>query len=240
MITRLSKSAVNTYNSCPRKYFLQYVEKVEQQKQELMENGKHLHEIYELFYKNLPPIVNSLEDFSEVFEEIYKRETNEDVKRNLRHFFEMNVETFKDLKEKGLERCFKPILIEEKIESSEIGFVGVIDAVFELPDKILIIDWKTTKYAAGKEKDYRLELAGYKELFVLKYPTTKPVYWGIFFSEDGVFFIEESTEEAVVVFHKKLELARSHIDQGHFEKPKLAPCKWCGFFEACWSRENAR
>ncbi len=239
MLTRLSKSAVNTYNSCPRKYFLQYIEKLEQGKQELMENGKHLHELYELFYKSLPPEVKSIEDFIEIFEEIYKRETNEDIKRNFKNFFEMNVETFVDLDGKGLARCFKPILIEEKIESQELGFVGVIDAVFELPEKILIIDWKTTKYAAGKEKDYRLELAGYKELFLLKYPTIKPIYWGIFFSEDGIFFIEESDVDSTAIFHKKLVLARFHIDQGHFEKPKYAPCKWCGFFEACWSRENA-
>ena len=151
----------------------------------------------------------------------------------------MNLTTFKDLKSKDLLKYFKPIAIEEKYYDEELDFVGVIDAVFQLEDKILIVDWKTGKYKEGRESDYRFELAGYKHLWDKFNPTQLATHWGIGFSGNNVFWVEEVNQRSVDAMYKKMEKVRQLIKEEKFEKKSNAPCKWCGFFDLCWEEDNS-
>ena len=149
----------------------------------------------------------------------------------------MNLNTFHDLKEKDSLQYFKPIAVEKKYSDEDLDFVGVIDAVFKLDDKILIVDWKSSHYKDGKESNYRFELSVYKHLWDKFNPDLPATHWGIGFSGNNVFWVEEVKNVSMQAMYKKIERVRQNIIDEKFDKKDRAPCQWCGYFEHCWENE---
>lgn len=234
---RLSKTGVLTYLTCPKKYYYQFVEKLIPEEQEQMVLGKKLHIKYESFYRLIPIEVDE-QKIREVFENTCLPKEKISEYKHLQNFLEMNLNTFKDLKSKNLLQHFKPIAIEEKYYDEELDFVGVIDAVFKIDGNTLLVDWKTSNYKEGKESEYRFELAGYRHLWEKFYPTIPITHWGVFFSGDGTFWVEEVMEKSMKAFYEKLEYIRSKIKTKQFEKAKNALCQYCGYFDVCWEKQQ--
>ena len=238
---RLSKSGIGAFTQCPKKYYFQYVERKRMTPNALMTMGKNLHEKYESFYNKLPEDTKNINQIWQVFQDCCLPENTEQEKGHLANFLEMNLTTFEDLKKQGNTKDFAPIAIEQKYYDEDLDFVGVIDAVFKSGDKVLVVDWKSSLYKEGKESGYRFELAGYNHLWDLNHPDEPATHWGIFFTGNGVFWVEECKEISSKAFYKKLEKTRKEINEclkiGEFKKGNNSMCQWCGYFADCWEEE---
>lgn len=234
MSMRLSNSKISSYNMCPRQYYLRYVEKAPQEEMPQLVLGKNLHEKYERFFNSLPEKIETRKQVQDTFEKVCKPTDVATETPHLMNFLDMNMKAFGDLKEKDLLKHFKPIAVEKKYYDEELDFVGVIDAVFQLDDKILVVDWKSSYYKDGKESYYRCQLSGYKHLWDKENPDKKITHWGIGFSGNNVLWTEPCKEISMKAMYKKLERTRSDIMAGRFDKKQNSPCQWCGYYERCW------
>jgi len=235
---RLSKSKITSYEMCPRQYYLRNVARIEPKEMAQLNLGKNLHEKYENFFNALPDKIESREQITETFEKVCLPEESPDEKIHLINFLSMNMNTFDDLKEKGSLEHFKPIAVEKKYYDEDLDFVGVIDAVFKLDDKVLIVDWKSSKYKEGKETYYRFELAAYKHLWDKFNPDLPATHWGIGFSGNNVLWAEEVKSISTKAMYKKMERVRQDILDKKFDKKDRSPCQWCGYFELCWEGDT--
>ncbi len=231
---RLSKSKVTSYNMCPRQYYFRHVKNIYPKEMPQMVLGKNLHEKYETFYRHLPKVIKNTAQIKKIYKRFCKPHENTKEKTHLANFLNMNLTTFEDLKKKELLNYFNPIAVEKKYYDEDLDFVGVIDAVFQLQDKILVVDWKSSYYKEGKESNYRFELAGYKHLWDKFNPDKPATHWGIGFSGNNVFWTEPVNQRSMLAMYKKIEATKKLILEGKFEKKKNAPCQWCGYYDMCW------
>lgn len=234
---RLSNSKITDFNNCPKKYGLRYVKKMAEKAMPQLTLGKNLHSKYESFYRLLPDVIENEDQIKKIFEETCLCGANGEEAPHLNNFLDMNMKTFADLKEKNLLKHFKPIKIEQKYYDEDKDFVGVIDAIFEIGDRTLVVDWKTSSYKDGKESYYRQQLAGYKHLYE-KFNDKEVTDWGIFFSGNGHFYVEPCSSRTMFAFHRKLDETKHRIEEGlktgKFEKGTRSWCNWCGYWEHCW------
>ena len=129
---------------------------------------------------------------------------------------------------------FKPVAIEQKYYDEELDLVGVIDAVYQFGDSVLILDYKTGKHREGYESKYRFELCIYVHLWNLFNPTRQATHWGIYFSKTGYLWKEKVKPISMKAMYKKVERLREKIESGEYE-PKHSPlCRWCFFYEKCF------
>ena len=234
MSMRLSKSKVSSYEMCPRQYYLRNVLRIPQAEMPQLKLGTTLHEKYERFFNALPDKIENEKQITETFEKVCLPDNLPKEKEHLENFLSMNLNTFHDLNKKDLLQYFKPIAVEKKYYDEELDFVGVIDAVFKLDDKVLIVDWKSSNYKDGKESYYRFELSVYKSLWDKFNPDLKATHWGIGFSGNNVFWVEEVKSVSMQAMYKKIERVRQAIKDKKFDKKPRALCQWCGYFDYCW------
>ena len=202
-MTRLSKSKILCFSQCPRKYYLQNVEKVKVDKvPEALQKGIEVHSAVEYYNKNGKWQSEIIDKYP-------------DIAKNFIEFFKV---------------FGKPIESELKIYNEQLGVVGVIDAVYLDNEKLLVLDYKTGK--KHPIKDYRFELAIYTKLYEdWKHITIH--YWGINFLDAGVKLIEavdrEEIEKALVKVKETREQIQDCEKTGNWEKCESYLCNWCEY-----------
>lgn len=149
---RLSVSAMKTYESCKRKYFYQYIEKLPRKGDwEHLKVGNFVHEVLELFHEKVRLTPTDVADWKPIISEISKEKQKK---------FALNVdqatvaismmrEYLTGLADNGL----PDVLATEKKFSMTLDgnvlMVGVIDRVDRIegdePDSYHLVDYKTGK-----------------------------------------------------------------------------------------------
>jgi CRISPR/Cas system-associated exonuclease Cas4 (RecB family) len=195
----ISYTQLSTYNTCPKKWNLQYKEE-----NYLYENniftvfGTSIHETIQnylnVFFERSGAEADRI-DIEQYFEESFKNNYLKDYKTNnnthfsdpieMKEFFDDGIEILKSFKKKRnkyfskkgwyLVGCEIPLLITPNSTYKNILYKGFLDIVLyhEPTNTIKIIDIKTSTYSWGKEKksdeNKQFQLILYKKLFSEQY-----------------------------------------------------------------------
>ena len=229
----LSKSKINTFIECPRKFKYRYIDEISEEPNEYMAFGTAVHEIAEEIAMELME-GNEIDD---VFLNIEYDEKLEDHIKGLEKFF-------KDIYSNG----YEIFSVEEYIVDEMSNLNGIVDIVIKNAcDELIIFDYKT-----GKPRDiskYKLELCVYKILLESKYPELNVVSAGIYFTGAGAYRIANFSSAGVDYFKSQskgdigdgdfdyvdavVDNLYETIDRNYFKKEKGFLCRYCFYKEMC-------
>ena len=231
MSYKLSKSKINDYLQCPRKFRYSYINKIETEENEYFKIGGDVHKIAEDFIKlwqkdDSIDFLETLYELESKYEDDYK-----DHCQNLAEFF----------KEKLTCEGYEVFSTEEYIISEKYNFSGLADIVLEKDNELTVIDYKSGR--SHTVKKYVTELCYYKMLIEDKYPQKKVRYAGIFFTKDGKYselMFDDENKNAIICTQKeyesKIELMyeiREKIEKKEFTPNRQFLCKYCDFKKYC-------
>ncbi len=164
-----------------------------------------------------------------------------DSQDQLHRFVERFCKRIADKMSQGLSfaEAFKHLTprVEEEIKNTEFSVRGFIDAIHESDDKIVIMDYKTSKKDELTEA-YRLQLAIYALLYYEKHHKL-PDKVGIDFLKFGEQTLE--VDEAMVEYAKReIRFIHEHTESAEindYERTITPLCKWnggqCDFYDVC-------
>ena len=229
----LSKSKINTFIECPRKFKYRYIDEITEEANEYMLLGTEVHEIAE-----------------EIAMELMEENDIDDVFLNLQYDEKLEDHI------KGLEKFFHDIYsndyeifsVEEYIVDEKSNLNGIVDIVIKNSnDELIIFDYKT-----GQPRDiskYKLELCVYKVLLESKYPELNVVSAGIYFTGAAAYRIANFGSVGEDYFKSQ---SNGDIDDGDFDyvgavvdnlyetmnknyyiRKKGFLCKYCFYKEMC-------
>ncbi len=255
-----SPSSIGCFKQCPRKYYYQYIAKIETKANVHQVRGNIAHKVLELFFdQDIDRLtMDSFElGLMEIMQDSLLREWNaaesklktlgltpaqrqfyfEDTLLMLLNWLNHFVRKIYTLEGSFPERFAKVTPIREEMFSSKsLKARGVIDAIENHDGKISIMDYKTSKHS--NEEEYRLQLAIYTLLYFEKHKKM-PDKVGIYFLKDRAKYID--------VDESLLELARTEIALIHrltqsdsmqnYQRSPSKLCKWstgqCDFYDIC-------
>lgn len=231
MSYKLSKSKINDYQQCPRKFRYRYIDEIKVPQNKFFKIGSDVHQIAEDFIKiwqkdNSINIPETLFELESKYRADYK-----DHCISLAEFFY----------EKLVVERYSLFSAEEYISSEKYDFSGLADIVLEKDGMLTVIDYKTGKTQPVKK--YVTELCYYKMLIEDKYPEKKVRYAAIFFTKEGIYeelMFTNKKQNAIICSQKDyeskialIELIRRKIENEQFEPKKQFLCKYCDFKPNC-------
>ena len=155
----MSPTAVNTYLSCPRKYYLRYIKRHKTKPSIHLVRGLIVHQALHEFNKNQPKILHGLP------KEMIEQELLNNFKMKWRQaesslnslgLSEDELRFYHDDSRKmmiNFSNWFSrpdtspAVSCELKIFSNSMRVMGIIDAVHESGDEVYLVDYKTSKHA---------------------------------------------------------------------------------------------
>jgi len=249
-----SPSSINLYNQCPRRYYYQYILKLETSTSIHLVRGNIAHTVLEDFYtkdisninmKNYEAeikikiqelLINTWKDYKEKLDQLnlspdvltfYFEETLL-MLTNWADKFIAKVKSFDNLSFKEIFDKLTPIR-EQHYISEELSVRGFIDAIEDRDGKIRVMDYKTSK-RFELSPSYKRQLSIYALLYKQKH--------GISPAKVGIYFLKDrgKYEYTLDVDEELLEQAKKEINHVH-EKTKsdniedypknITPlCKW--------------
>ena len=194
----LSKSKINTFIECPRKFKYRYIDEITEEANKYMLLGTEVHEIAEEIAIELME-GNEIDD---VFSNLDYDEKLEDHIKGLEKFFN-------DIYSNG----YEIFSAEEFIVDEKSNMNGIVDIVIRNEnDELIIFDYKT-----GQPRDigkYKLELCVYKTLLESKYPELNVVSAGIYFTSAGAYRIANFESSTMDYFKSQ---SKGDIGDGDFD-----------------------
>jgi CRISPR/Cas system-associated exonuclease Cas4 (RecB family) len=235
MKKEFSASRINTYKTCPKLFYYNYVEKLEEPRHVLTIMGSALHKSIENFYKkNIPPLVTFNKEFYNgvSFAENEVGLKGRDTPVQVALLGQSIIDSIQwDFKPTELEKSF--MLPFPNKENPVCIMRGIIDMILE--DGI-IIDHKSSKTKPTKKKladnyQFTIYAWAYRELYG-KLPEV--VYW------HHLRTAELITADVLTDFEEKLTNIVNDviliINDKEFNKvEKNSFCQnVCNFYEKCW------
>ncbi len=257
-----SPSSIKTYKQCPRKYYYQYIEKLEMLPNIHLVRGKVTHEVLEHFFEsNFAELNNSNMDF--LFKDRVQNllvtswksaKTDFDAltlsnaqkvfyfEETMKMLLSWTEEFAKKVKHYGadLQTAFKELtpIRETQYSSERLAVRGIIDTIENYKGEIRLMDYKTS--SSFDIEDHRLQLAIYSLLYSEKHGRL-PDKVGIYYLKSGERFIEPDetllklAEEEIKFIHEKTQTR----DRNDYPKNITPLCKWstgkCDFHSTCFS-----
>ena len=229
----LSKSKINTFIECPRKFKYRYIDEITEEANKYMLLGTEVHEIAEEIAIELME-GNEIED---VFSNLDYDDKLEDHIRGLEKFFN-------DIYSNGYEM----FSAEEFIVDEKSNMNGIVDIVIRNEnDELIIFDYKT-----GQPRDigkYKLELCVYKILLESKYPELNVVSAGIYFTSAGAYRIANFESSTMDYFKSQskgdigdgdfdyvdavVDNLYETMDRNYYITKKGYLCRYCFYKEMC-------
>ena len=153
----LSPTAINTYLSCPRKFYLRYIKRLKSRPSIHLIRGQLVHQTLHEFHKNHPRIlpatpINSIRtELLTVFNRRWSRirdqlsRLNQDI-GELEQFRQQSEKMLLNYSHWLLKHDFKsPDFSEMRLFSHGLRLMGIIDALYQKPGQAMIIDYKTSQ-----------------------------------------------------------------------------------------------
>ena len=229
----LSKSKINTFIECPRKFKYRYIDEITEEANKYMILGTEVHEIAEEVAMDL--IEGN--DIDDVFSNLDYDEKLEDHIRGLEKFF-------KDI----YSNDYEIFSVEEFIVDDKSNMNGIVDVVIRnRENELIIFDYKT-----GSPRDigkYKLELCVYKILLESKYPELTVVSAGIYFTGAGAYRIANFGDVGSDYFKSQskgyigdgdfdyvdavVDNLYGTIDKNYYTKKRGFLCRYCFYKEMC-------
>lgn len=214
---RLSISKVQTFEQCPFKYKLTYIDLIPTEKTEPLQKGEDLHKIFEEVIKKKPTTLLELRKLLDTHRLSGK------YKDQIENFYEFNEKISQEGKVKI------PEFVELELFDKEENIIGIVDRVDKTKQNLIILDYKT-----GKEHpigDHYFQLGVYVYLFE-KLHKSVATHWGIFYSATGKLMIEKVDRKVVKESIEKLRRMGVEIKTSKdYPKCPSALCGWCPFYQ---------
>lgn len=233
----LNKSKINTYLSCPKRYYYEYVAKVEPTKTNEMILGEVFHKSTDLFYDKLKEKITD-EDFvkKDLFEETMISIIGEENYKIpiFRKFIDYEYERYLD-NNYDLTYYF-PLYKETYFKCDELYFDGIIDRVFKMKNgRLKLQEIKTGNIPQYKSsyEGIRRELALYKLL--LNKNNINIYYATVYYPKYSEEIEYEITNFDISKAIRTIILVRKSIEQKCFERREGFKClTTCPFSNVCY------
>lgn len=242
----ISGSKLETYLSCPKKYYYSFVRKLQKpygQKAPLLAFDQALHKSLGSFYK----FHNKLElfDFNKLLKSLNynwhsndyeSEEQSEELKATAASFLKTYFETYCKGEDHHADQdnFFKA-------EMGDIIYSGKIDRIDQNPDGTLeIIDYKTGKMPLGGAEELANTLS-IQLLFAacdVLWPMQVKRLTYIYLKENKVLYVERN-EEQIEAAKVKLFDAVKAISKEEFEPKASNACAWCDYKSQCPEGQKA-
>ena len=248
-----SYSRLNTFENCPQKYKIQYIDKIKS-KNEGIEAfiGKRIHESLEWLYENSNQNnFISFDRLADKFDQLWieKWHKNIYVAKNpyKRVSYTLNQNQYKKIALNNLSLFYvkyfnhnnKTIYTELKVKVDIDGYIfkGIIDRIDLDQDELYVIDYKTGKSKLKLTLLDKLQLYIY-QLAVEKKYKNKKIYlsWYYVNSKNGVKKISLNQKDKNKLNNKLLSILKN-IEKSKYENKFPAKetllCNWCYYWSQC-------
>lgn len=235
----LSPFKLKMFLDCKRKYYLWYIEGIEEfipPTDEIDERviGKYLHEALEDLYKN-GIFYDEKELLRNLRAILIERIENNDILKLSSEIWLKKLDSFAKKEVERFKIGFKPIMFEKKFEKEYKGFKfqGIIDRIDVKEDKFYIIDYKSgsvpsvSKRSLEKESNFQLQIY-YRILEDMM------DIGGLYYCDlnSGEWIEENLFDEKLALFDEKLEFLREK--EINFEKTEdFSKCRYCPYTIIC-------
>ena len=211
-VTRISKSKIMCYDTCPYNYKLCYVDKKPMPiKPSAMSRGVNIHDIYDKINTGIygtkisEAFTNAIEDYPESYEPI-------------KNFQQFHMAISED------DNIVKPLMSEEKIYCPFDDIVIIMDSVYHVDGKNVLIDFKSGD--VNELYKYMFELS----LYVWKIEEKKKIKIdevGIYFTDHHVLKRDKVDREQIEMSKLKVRTFKKSVENDIFPKRPKYPCKNC-------------
>jgi len=184
----LSPTSINTYLSCPRKFYLRYVKKLKTKPSIHLIRGSIVHKVTEKFNETVGPEAMDLTDTQVIVRllKLFQKEWKAAKPRlDALKLPPEEVKVFHDESQIMLinygywfhrHKAPKPDGTEMRFYSRDLGLMGIIDAVYRFGDKDILVDYKTSRKAEITSETER-QAAIYALLFEGKHGRPPEAIW---------------------------------------------------------------
>ncbi|MDD4804965.1 MAG: PD-(D/E)XK nuclease family protein [Candidatus Pacebacteria bacterium] len=232
---KLSKSKVNCFLQCPRKFKYENIDMIPQPtpaKGSPLDIGLAIHKIFELFVKE-----HSNEDISQM--------NKEDILSILMLYdrakeFERHMINFADFIYECFQNGYQVYTAEYYIHNLDYDLSGLADLVLIKDNKLTVVDYKTGK--TNSVRKYLLELSYYVILCEEEFDL-EVNYVGIFFTKGndfrfaqvrgdirkGTLLSQEDIDASVTL----LDLVNDAVKEGNYQPKRQFLCKYCPYDVKC-------
>ncbi len=227
-----SYSKISTFDSCPFKYKLKYIDKIKVPFEDsaTFEKGKFIHSLFE-FYPDIPEFEFKFKQVEEqkqsyvlLVENLFK--SNKVLKflysDSVLHYREKQFYLDNDLKE---------------VPTRDVAFIdGIIDYVGKYKDTLLLVDWKS-----GKTQKYAsLDQLKFYSLWAFNNYDIEKI-------QVSLFFVEQNEVKIEIISRSDYENIKSYYfnkintieNETEFKKNRSKSCEYCPFLKEC-QRINLR
>lgn len=228
-------SQLTTYLTCPEKYKLQYIDKLEPKEKYLdLEFGTTIHKAIECAFEDLDPV--------EVFTNEWEKLQGVEMARRKYTYWQysdMGIAFMQNFKSRHLKHYVKlHTEMAFEFEYNSVKFTGTIDGVFDYKGALSVVDWKTS------ERIYKnTKIQSNLQLYIYAYATylkLGKIPENIMYP---VFVKNESPRIQTLIEKINLDKIKKHLDNA-CKISELAlsgvtfknfnSCEHCEFTEACW------
>jgi len=235
----LSPTAINTYLSCPRKFYLRYMRRLRTKPSIHLIRGRIVHKTIHEFHTNYPktsPEVSPEKIRQELLNTFHREWIKAAESLNSLGLMSEEIDFYRDDSELMLlnfsqwfykNNMASPDLSETKIVSKTLGVMGIVDAVHTWHGKVALVDYKTSKYANITD-DILRQAALYALLYQDKYnevPEAILIHFLKFPGDPHPIRIDDELLEYARTLIESVRQKTKSLDEQHY------PCTCGGYCE---------
>ena len=249
-MTLYSHSRLGTFENCPYKYKLRYIDRIEVEDFETVETflGSLVHDALEKLYKDLlNGKENSLEELLEFYEQEWERQWSPDIvvvkeEYTPENYLEVGRNCLRDYYEQHHPFTDgKTIGIEERIQvdldgSSRYKLQGYMDRLVDKGDGLYEIhDYKTSsRLLTQADADKDRQLALYQMAVQKMWPDVEEIRLVWHYLRFGKMLVSTRTAEQLEELRQETVEAIQTIEAAtEFEPVKSVLCDWCEYKPIC-------
>lgn len=234
---KISYSSFNTFNLCPLKFKLGYIDRIKTPEKPEFFFGSLIHEVVQNALRQ-DPIIPTADELLKYYRdhfhpEVFKTELDakqylELGEKMIRHFHDNHKPALRNIM--AIEKRFQIPLNDKHILS------GVIDRVDKLPiGAFEVIDYKTSKKLPSQgEVDKDKQLCTYNLAIETLWPDAKDIRLTLYFLKHNEQISTTRRGDEVEAIKEELIQTAENIEHEENWKPKQNPlCDWCEYGNLC-------
>lgn len=215
-----SFSKLKLFNQCPLQFKFRYIDKLPAIKTPQLQKGTDVHSLLEKYQQSDFNISSHSAEVQQIFNNFINSELGQDIlKYN-------SVREYRFYLDKDLEPC----------EKENAQFIGFIDRINKVNDKIEIIDYKTGKYVEQQFQDFE-QLITYAIYVLKKYKNLNEVTLRFIYvehcRENSLIFKRESLDFYAEKLKKNIQVINECIESNNYIKTPSHLCPWCSYKKQC-------